>query len=200
VGGAARRFILATTAVLAAILAGALGASTASAAPTKVTAHGSAKQVYVTGLQPNAKASLVNSKGHTVQNGTADPQGGLLFRKVAPGHGYRVKLTGGPESGPVTVHSNADAPWDPSIYKQKISDCGYQYLTARDGIKLALTVSVFRPAPGSSGRIPDADRVRRLRICGPGRTNQRDRRSGQRDGIRSGRRQYARNRVLRGSV
>jgi hypothetical protein len=132
---------------LAALPLGALAASPASAATGKVNAHGSAEQVYVLGLKPNAKAALLNSAGHTVQSESADSLGGLLFRKVAPGKGYRVKVLGA-ESGPVTVHSDADAPWDPSIDKQKITDCGYQYLTTRDGTKLALTV---HPPPGLAG-------------------------------------------------
>ena len=41
---------------------------------------------------------------------------------------------------PITVHSDAAAPWDPSIYNQKIKDSGYQYLTTRDGTKLAIDV------------------------------------------------------------
>ncbi len=52
---------------------------------------------------------------------TADSLGGLLFRNVAPGKDYRVRLTStGEESGPITVHTQAAAPWDPSIYKQSI--------------------------------------------------------------------------------
>ena len=116
---------------------------------TNFSAQGSAKQVYVTGLKPNAKAKLVALDGHTVATKQADSLGGLLFRNVAPGHGYRVLgLPHGPKSAPLTVHSDASSPWDPSIYKQKISDCGYQYLTTRDGIKLALTV---HPPPGIAG-------------------------------------------------
>src|SRR5438552_5119629 len=68
------------------------------------TAQGSAKQVYVTGLDPNAQASLLNSKGKTVYTQNADSLGGLLFRNVAPGTGYRVLLTSaGRASGPITV-------------------------------------------------------------------------------------------------
>ena len=71
----------------------------------------------------------------------ADSLGGLLFRDVTPGSGYRVRASsGGAQSGPITVHSDAAAPWDPSTYNQKINDSGYQYLTMRDGTKLAIDV------------------------------------------------------------
>jgi predicted acyl esterase len=40
----------------------------------------------------------------------------------------------------LTVHSEAAAPWDPSIYDQVIPQDGYSYLTTRDGTQLALTV------------------------------------------------------------
>ncbi|MHB8694917.1 MAG: CocE/NonD family hydrolase [Solirubrobacteraceae bacterium] len=46
----------------------------------------------------------------------------------------------GAQSPSITVYSNAAAPWDPSIYNQPISPSGYQYLTTRDGTKLAVYV------------------------------------------------------------
>jgi uncharacterized protein len=130
--------VLVASVVLSAIC---LAAAPAWAASSGFSAHGSAKQVYVTGLKPNAKAELIALNGHAVATKHADSLGGLLFRNVKPGSGYRVRvLPHGPTSAPLTVHSDAAAPWDPSIYNQTISDCGYQYLTTRDGIKLALTV------------------------------------------------------------
>jgi predicted acyl esterase len=122
----------------------------ASQGAASFSAHGSAEQVYVTGLKPNAKAELVALNGHMVATKQADSLGGLLFRKVKPGSGYRVlALPHGGTAGPLTVHSDAAAPWDPSVYKQNIKDCGYQYLTTRDGTKLALTV--HPPLPDIAG-------------------------------------------------
>ncbi|MFL5821892.1 MAG: CocE/NonD family hydrolase [Solirubrobacteraceae bacterium] len=121
-----------------------------AAAKSSFSAHGSVEQVYVTGLSSHAKVSLLNSHGHTAATIHADSLGGALFRKVRPGAGYRV-TSGGHKSGPITVHSTASAPWDPKTYNQKISPCGYQYLTTRDGIKLALTVN---PPTGIAGVAP----------------------------------------------
>jgi predicted acyl esterase len=110
-----------------------------AASASAFSVQGSAQQVDVTGLAANAQASLLNSGGGTVSTQSADPQGGLLFRNVAPGSGYRV-TSNSETSGPVTVHSTAAAPWDPSVYNQSIPEEGYGYLTTRDGTKLAYTV------------------------------------------------------------
>jgi uncharacterized protein len=137
-----------------------MSAAQASAASPTFTAQGSAEQVYVTGAAPNASMSLLSSSGTTVYTQPADSLGGLLFRNVNPGSGYRVRLNpSGPESGPITVHSNAAAPWDPSIYNQSIPDNGYTYLTTRDGTKLAIDVHppsspAGEPGPPSFIHIP----------------------------------------------
>jgi predicted acyl esterase len=123
-----------------------------AASASAFTAQGSAKQVYVTGLAPNAQMSLLNSKGATLYTQNADSLGGLLFRNVAPGTGYRVRLTStGEASGPITVHSEAAAPWNPSIYNQSIPDNGYTYLTTRDGTQLSITVHPPTSPAGEPG-------------------------------------------------
>ena len=137
-----------------AVLTAALAAAAPAAAAVSFSAHGSQEQVYVTGLTPNQRISLINSSGRVVATQSADSLGGLLFRNVAPGGGYRVRpASGGQASDPITVHSDAAAPWDPSIYNQTIADHGYQYLTTRDGTKLAIYVhpptDVSTIAPGA---------------------------------------------------
>ena len=57
----------------------------------------------------------------------------------------------GVESGPITVHSDAAAPWDPSIYNQSIPDNGYTYLTTRDGTQLAIDVHPATSPAGEPG-------------------------------------------------
>ncbi|MFZ0665128.1 MAG: CocE/NonD family hydrolase [Acidimicrobiales bacterium] len=129
----------------------------AASAPAKASfdAVGSAEQVYVTGLAPSAQASLINSQGKTIYTQAADSLGGLLFQNVTPGSGYRVVLSSDDsESGPITVHTDAAAPWDPSIYDQKISDNGYQYLTTRDGTQLAIDVHPPTSPAGEPGLPP----------------------------------------------
>lgn len=127
--------------LLVALLALCGSAAAAVARAPRVNAHGSAEQVYVTGLRPHAAAALLNRAGRVVARQRADAQGGLLFTHVGPGRGYRVRLAaGGAESPALTVHGNAARPWDPRIYGQRIRDNGYQYLTTRDGTRLAIYV------------------------------------------------------------
>jgi uncharacterized protein len=133
------------------IMIGLVGLMTSGAARAATfSAHGSAQQVYVTGLAPYAQMSLLTSTGTTLSTQNADSLGGLLFRNVPPGKGYRVQLDpNGAESGPITVHSDAAAPWDPGIYDQSIPDDGYTYLTTRDGTQLAIDVHLPTHPAGS---------------------------------------------------
>ena len=147
----------------------AIGASAASKAAAFV-ARGSAKQVYVTGLAPNAKVALLDRAGHRVATKKADSLGGLVFYGVKPGSGYRVQpLPHGHKSGPVTVHTEAAAPWDSSIYNQSVPDEGYGYLTTRDGTKLAYTVHP-PTEPGRRGHRPTVPRCRAACPTTPRRT------------------------------
>ena len=67
--------------------------------------------------------------------------GGLLFRNVPPGSGYRVRpAAGGEASSPLTVLSKNPAPSSTSIYNQSLPTDGYGYMTTRDGTKLAVNV------------------------------------------------------------
>jgi predicted acyl esterase len=95
----------------------------------------------VTGLPPGAKLSLLNRHGRTVAGQRADSLGGLLFRNVKPGTGYRVRRSSqGPKSRKLTVLSKRSAPPSTGIYRQRIPSRGYGYLTTRDGTKLAIDV------------------------------------------------------------
>ncbi len=123
----------------------------AAASASAFNAQGSAEQVYVTGLAPNAQASLL--KGKTiVATQSADSLGGLLFREVKPGKNYRVSVTAsGETSAQITVHSDAAAPWDPEIYSQSIPDNGYTYLKTRDGTELSIDVHPPTSPAGEPG-------------------------------------------------
>jgi predicted acyl esterase len=124
----------------------------AAASASAFTVQGSVEQVDVTGLAANAQMSLLSKSGTTVYTQEADSQGGLLFRNVKPGKKYRVRLTStGETSPPITVHTDASAPWDPSIYNQEIPDNGYTYLTTRDGTKLAIDVHPPTSPAGEPG-------------------------------------------------
>ncbi|MFL6172459.1 MAG: CocE/NonD family hydrolase [Marmoricola sp.] len=106
-----------------------------------VVAHGSAHQVWATGLPGNAAVQLVNAAGGTLASQRATAQGGVLFRDVTPAGGYRLrKVYDHQLSNAVTVHSDASTSWNPGTFDQPISSNGYQYLTTRDGTRLAISV------------------------------------------------------------
>jgi predicted acyl esterase len=135
-GGRARLRVALCAAALISVCAVPAGASAAAYA-----AHGSVQQVYVTGLGAGQRMSLLDSAGRTLATQRADSLGGLLFRNVRPGAGYRVRAaSGGGQSGPVTVLSTRAAPPSTDVYNQSIPSSGYGYLTTRDGIKLAIDV------------------------------------------------------------
>jgi uncharacterized protein len=113
----------------------------APAAAADVSAHGSVEQVYATGLAPGAQATLVAPAGGRDRTRKANNLGGLLFRNVKPGTGYRVRLAdGSATSEPLTVLSTQSAPPSTDVYSQSIPPDGYGYLTTRDGTKLAYSV------------------------------------------------------------
>src|SRR3954469_17375471 len=132
--GSQARLLVAVVALLCTLV---VGADVAEA----YSAHGSVEQVYVTGLPAGAKLSLLNRRGRTVARKRADSLGGLLFRNVKPGKGYRLRRSRkGPKSARLTVLSKRSAPPSADVYNQSIPTSGYGYLTTRDGIKLAYSV------------------------------------------------------------
>ena len=139
---------------LAALPAGALADSGdgSGAAAASFVARGSAEQAYVTGLRGGERLMLVNRRGRRVQSKRADALGGIVFRNVKPGAGYRVRVPGrrGAESPPFTVISSRPAPPSTRIYDQALPTSGYGYLTTRDGTQLAIDVRL----PAGSGPYP----------------------------------------------
>ena len=85
------------SAFLAVLACAFLGAS--AAAQAAMDAHGSAKQVYATGLAPNASVKLLDAKGKRIAKQKADAEGGILFRNVKPGSGYRLSAGGARTAG-----------------------------------------------------------------------------------------------------
>src|SRR5947209_7259798 len=151
-----------------AALADSAAASPSRAGAATFEAHGSVEQVYVTGLAPYARMSLLGRGGHTVATKSADSLGGLLFRNVRPGSGYRVRLShGGATSAPLTVLSTTPAPPSTSIYNQTIPSDGYGYLTTRDGTKLAIYV---HPPQDVANALPNGNQIPHLPTVEPSPT------------------------------
>jgi uncharacterized protein len=84
---------------------------------------------------------LLNRRGRTIATKRADGLGGLLFRHVRPGRGYRVRHAGGgAQSRRLRVLSARPKPPSKKVYDQHIPADGYGYLRTRDGTKLAIDV------------------------------------------------------------
>jgi uncharacterized protein len=113
--------------------------------------HGSVNQVYVTGAQPGTSLRLVR-KGEVVSKKPVGSLGGVVFRRVQAGKGYRVRAADGSLSVPVGVMRDRAAPKDTSIYNQTLPPGGYGYVYTRDGTSLALDVRL--PGPVENGPYP----------------------------------------------
>ncbi|MGH2927767.1 MAG: hypothetical protein ACRDL8_06155, partial [Solirubrobacteraceae bacterium] len=130
------------------------------AAATAVRAHGSVEQVYATGIAPRRRVRLIDRRGSTVAVRRADSLGGVVFRNVAPGSGYRVtagRVRAGrsrraPQSARVTVLPDRAVPRSTRIYDQRLPAGGYGYLRTRDGTLLAIDVRL--PGPAADGPYP----------------------------------------------
>jgi predicted acyl esterase len=128
-------------------------ASGANAASFK--ARGSVEQVYATGLPPGAGTSLLDRAGQVVATRNANDLGGLLFRNVTPGGGYRVRLAAtGETSGQLRVLTTQSAPPSTSVYNQTVPSDGYGYMATRDGTKLAYSVHPPTDASNALGIDP----------------------------------------------
>ena len=136
---------------VAAVLAFAVWTSPSVAATARLDAHGSVQQVYVTGLRAHARASLLDRRGATVTARRADARGGIVFRSVTPGRGYRVR-SGSHRSAALTVLPDRSAPPSTRIYRQTLPAGGYGYLRTRDGTRLAIDVHL--PGPAAKGPYP----------------------------------------------
>jgi hypothetical protein len=139
----------------AALLCCALSPAGASAA-NSLNVHGSVNQVYVTGAQPGTSLRLVRNvkgkgKNRVVSTKPVGSLGGVVFRRIPTGKGYRVRAADGSLSRKVAVMSERP-PKNTSIYNQTLPAGGYGYAYTRDGTSLALDVRL--PGPAEDGPYP----------------------------------------------
>jgi predicted acyl esterase len=114
--------------------------------------HGSVNQVYVTGAQPGTSLRLIDRTGKRVSTRPVGTLGGVVFRDVPGGKGYRVRAADGSLSVRVGVMRDHAAPKNTSIYNQTLPAGGYGYMYTRDGTSLALDVRL--PGPPENGPYP----------------------------------------------
>jgi uncharacterized protein len=113
------------------------------------TGHGSIDEAYALHARAGERLSLVDAAGTQVGSGVVSKLGGLIVRNVAPGAGYRFEELAGRDrtaSAPFSVLSTHSTP-APSFYADQHLVAGLNYVTMRDGIKIAATV---RLPPGKT--------------------------------------------------
>ena len=143
-----RRFLVVVLFVAA--VAVPIGGAAHAVVAATFSAHGSVEQVYVTHAAPGDTLDLQNAAHTTVDHGTVDDLGSLLFHNVAPGDGYTV-VDGEQVSAPLHVMSQSEVPPQSLYDNQQLVD-GFQYITTRDGTKLSAEVSL--PGPANAGPYP----------------------------------------------
>jgi len=117
--------------------------------------RGSVEQVHVWKAAPNTTIELRDADGEVAATGTTDELGSLIFRKVAPGEGYSVAATDLDPPvvvEPVDVMSIEGSQPDQDFYDGQQLVAGVNYITTRDGTKLAVYVTL--PGPEEDGPYP----------------------------------------------
>ncbi|MBK9263154.1 MAG: CocE/NonD family hydrolase [Polyangiaceae bacterium] len=117
--------------------------------------RGSVEQVHVWKAPPMAKIELHDSTGALVQEGVADEQGSLVLRNVPPGNDYEVVVPELVELNtvkPVRVMSVEGSLPNPEFYSSQKFVAGFNYITMRDGTKLAAYITL--PGPPENGPYP----------------------------------------------
>ncbi len=145
-----RSLTVAALAALAALAAAALPAGASAASDLAVS--GSVLQVHVTGADSGERVNLLDRRGGRIASKRAGGLGGIVFRRVPAGRGYRIRDGAGELSNPVTVISGKAKPKSTAIYDQTLPAGGYGYLTTRDGTELAISVRL--PGPAEDGPYP----------------------------------------------
>ena len=191
-GTSVRRVWLAGLIAVAAALTFASGAF-AHGSPATLSARGSVEQVQVTGATPGEQLMLLANGGRWSTSKPAGALGGVVFRKVEPGGGYRV-ASNGTTSAKLTVLTEQVGAAEHRHLRPGPLEDGYGYLTTRDGTKLAIDVHL--PGPAEDGPYPTL-----VEYSGYGYANPAGPQSGiqpdrQPARLRGRRRQHARHRLL----
>ncbi len=135
----------------------------------KYTGHGSIGQAYELGATPGTKLYLVNSNNQIYSNGIADALGSLIIRNLPYNEyftfrSYVGKLVVGTK--PFKILAPNDTPPE-SFYSSQKMHAGLNYITMRDGVKLAATVRLPVNNTLSDGPFPTVIEWSGYPIAGP---------------------------------
>ncbi len=133
------------------------------------TGHGSIEQAYELGATPGTTLMLVNSNNQEVASGVADKLGSLIIRNLVPNDYYTFRSYSGSKvigTKPFKVLSTTETPPE-SFYSSQTMTAGLNYITMRDGVKLAATVRLPYGHVMSEGPFPTVIEWSGYPIAGP---------------------------------
>jgi predicted acyl esterase len=142
----------------------------AANAKAPFTAHGSIDQAYVLGATQGEQLIVVDRQRHEVGHGVATSYGSLIVRNLKPGPGYQVISVEGAQvygSSRFTVLGMNSAP-PAGFYSNQHMHAGLNYITMRDGIKLAATVRLPPGKTLADGPFPTVIEDSGYSIAAPG--------------------------------
>lgn len=122
---------------------------------TGLQTRGSVEQIHVWKATPLTKIEVRDGNDEVVQSGTTDELGSIVFRGVPPGEGYSVVMpdvSGLAPHAPLRVTSADESLPSPDFYAGQKLVPGYNYITTRDGTKLAAYITL--PGPPEDGPYP----------------------------------------------
>ncbi len=117
--------------------------------PDPFVVRESVEQLHVTHAPPATELEVVDGSGARVAVGTTDALGSLVFRKLAPGSGYKVRTTVATPAlatGTLDVMSREGSQPDADFYADQVLAPGFQYIKTRDGTTLSAYITFPRPA------------------------------------------------------
>ncbi len=155
---------VAALALLLGVLAAPAGAAP-SASPFQ--GRGGIEEAYVLGAPPGAHLRVVHD-GRVVGSGVVDGLGALLVRNLGPGPGYRFETPGAhPElTAPFAVLATHSA-MPGAFYAGQHLHVGLNYLTMRDGVRLAATVRLPPGKTLADGPFPTVIEYSGYNVAGP---------------------------------
>ena len=135
--------VASTIAITASMLPMAAGAS----APSFVgQVHGSTDEAYVINATPGDTINAINGSHQVVGSGTVDSLGSLVIRNLTPGAGFTFQDTTTNATSTTFTVLAPGAAQPAGLYNQTLH-VGLNYVTMRDGVKIAATL---RLPPGKT--------------------------------------------------
>ncbi|MBK5111158.1 MAG: CocE/NonD family hydrolase [Thermoleophilia bacterium] len=125
--------------------------------PLEAKVRGSIGQIYIKDATPGSTLLLANPNGRIIRKGKTDSYGSKIFRELRPKFGYRVLQRddqGVAGSREVRALKPGDNPKRSFYDKLPPLHEGLNYVTMRDGVKLAMTVRLPLGKSMSDGPFP----------------------------------------------